>query len=405
MGCTSSVAAVAPRFDTTASGAGLEARPDRQKPGLLGRLSSLDLPPNSQLISGPNKALSPTEDSVGVNIVALTTWKSAASALARTVLPFVPERVAAAFAEGRLAGPVGSRRDSEDEVRHRASSVQSKGVTGVLLILDISGFTRLSQDSQRRLGSEGVERFSLAISAFFSVMLPLIVKFRGDVDCFAGDAVLVVFESEAGRTAECGLSEAACRALMCTQALHARLDGFQHEPEDPPLRVHSALAAGGELAQRSEAFLLGLPLLEIAPALAESSVGQIVLAPSVSRLLGQVVTRQKSSRGKLSLRRCSSSGSAMGGQNRVSNEDMGISALLRFIPECVRSQCLLDQNLTTMMEHRVVTILFIVADMKGHAHKFKDLAWISQLQSVLGQSINTVEAQFGGATRQVQPVS
>eukprot|EP00873_Tetraselmis_striata_P020689 jgi/Tetstr1/440953/TSEL_029222.t1 len=426
MGCASSVAAVAPRFDTTASAAGVEARPERQKSWLVARLSRPDLPSVSQLNDGPKKALSPAEDSVGVHIDDPTIWRSAASVLARTVLPFVPERVSAAFAEGRLARPFGSRGGSEDEVRQRVSSVRPKGVTGVLLILDISGFTRLSQDAQRRLGSEGVERFSLAISAFFSLMLPVIVKFRGDVDCFAGDAVLVVFESQAGRTAECGLSEAAHRALECTQALHVRLDGFQHEPEDPPLRVHSALAAGelmciecgGELAQRCEAFLLGLPLLEIAPALTESSAGQIVLAPSVSHLLsshtsvsgksfrgqlpqGHSVSGQRNSRGKLNLRRCASSGSAMGARNQVCNDDMGLMGLLSFMPECVRPQCLLGQNLTTMMEHRVVTILFIVADMEEHASKFKDLAWISQLQSVLGQSINTVEAQFGGATRQI----
>eukprot|EP00873_Tetraselmis_striata_P033056 jgi/Tetstr1/453320/TSEL_040311.t1 len=391
MGCASSVAAVAPRFDTIASATGVEARPERQQ--LLARLSRVDQAPVSQLI-GPKKALSPTKDYVGVSSVD-PIWRSAASALARTVMPFVPERVSAAFAQGRLTGPVGSRGGSDDEARQRVVSVQPSGVTGVLLILDISGFTRLSQDAQRRLGSEGVERFSLAISAFFSVLLPLIVKFRGDVDCFAGDAVLVVFEAQAGRTAECGLSEAARRALECTQALHFRLDGFQHEPEDPPLRVHSALAAGGELAQRSEAFLLGLPLLEIAPALAESSAGQIVLAPS------QSVSGQRHSRGKLSLRSGSSIGSVVAGHNQVSNNDMGMISLLRFLPECVRSQCLLNQNLTTMMEHRVVAIVFIVADMEEHASKFRDLGWISQLQNVLGQSINTVEAQFGGATRQI----
>jgi hypothetical protein len=44
---------------------------------------------------------------------------------------------------------------------------------------------------------------------------------------------------------------------------------------------------------------------------------------------------------------------------------MGLDALLRFVPECVRSKCLAGHRaLSTLMEHRVATILFIVADMK-----------------------------------------
>eukprot|EP00873_Tetraselmis_striata_P009423 jgi/Tetstr1/429687/TSEL_019583.t1 len=59
-------------------------------------------------------------------------------------MPYVPARVAAAFAAGRLTKP--------------------RAVRAALLILDVSGFTRLSEEARRRLGSEGVERFSLALS-------------------------------------------------------------------------------------------------------------------------------------------------------------------------------------------------------------------------------------------------
>jgi class 3 adenylate cyclase len=141
-----------------------------------------------------------------------------------------------------------------------------------LLIVDVSGFTALSEEARRRLGSEGVERFSLAISAFFALMMRLIIQFEGDVDCFAGDAVLVVFEAKDDRfprkSGECpsqggshvlsestasqcgdvGLEEAMRRALECAMAVHSRLDGFRYEPEDPPLRMHSALAAGMQAA-------------------------------------------------------------------------------------------------------------------------------------------------------------
>jgi hypothetical protein len=46
------------------------------------------------------------------------------------------------------------------------------------------------------------------------------------------------------------------------------------------------------------------------------------------------------------------------------HDDMGLDALLRFMPAFVRSNCLSGYNASTLMDHRVVTILFIIADMK-----------------------------------------
>lgn len=182
-------------------------------------------------------------------------WRARAVELAVAALPFVPARVSVAFAQGVLEGsPPAPRR-----------------VKAALLMVDISGFTALSEDARRRLGSEGVERFSLALSSFFAAMLEEIAGYRGDVDCFAGDAVLVAFYPERGDAGENAdytdyvpsewalpgsrqepgsaelheaLQAAVRRALECAMAVHARMDGFRHEPDDPPLRVHSALAAG-----------------------------------------------------------------------------------------------------------------------------------------------------------------
>lgn len=232
-----------------------------------------------------------------------------------------------------------------------------------------------------------------------------------------------------------------------------------------------AMPPGGELAQRYEAFLLGSPLLEIAPALKESGVGQIVLAPGASSLLGthkdcrgtgiwdrselasgctmfvkastsasqhsatsaasqklsRIVSKEYgclvgdsqalNSEGTTSedgtpvtpvdrvvarMHKVSTTDTAVTGQllsgssfmeafppgnrgrpstkrtssrlsmRRTSSkffgdqvyDSMGLDALLRFMPDFVRSKCIARHNHTTLMEHRVVTILFVVADMK-----------------------------------------
>ena len=45
-------------------------------------------------------------------------------------------------------------------------------------------------------------------------------------------------------------------------------------------------------------------------------------------------------------------------------EHLGMGAVLRFLPSCVRRNVLGGQSTHTLMEHRYVTILFIIADMK-----------------------------------------
>lgn len=209
--------------------------------------------------------------------IASEEWKSKASILAGSCLPFVPARVVAAFAEGGFRdgghGAPLSWYQSRADVKSSfdalspepASSMPApRTVSAAVLLLDVSGFTALSEDARRRLGSEGVEGFGLALSAFFQVMISIIVSHHGDIDCFAGDAVLVVFEprddddrddvmpipgsvfdgDRTRRESAAGMAGAARRALKCAMAVHKQLDGFRNEPEDPPLGLHSALAAG-----------------------------------------------------------------------------------------------------------------------------------------------------------------
>ena len=146
-----------------------------------------------------------------------------------------------------------------------------------LLIVDVSGFTALSEDAQKRYGSEGVEHFSLAISRFFAVMMDLIVSYQGDVDCFAGDAVLIVFEPRKDEdltilppsgvegdggfiqpgmvsdeftrceTSQQLLKAAVRRALECAKEIHARLEGFRGDPQDHP--PQHALGSGSRCVE------------------------------------------------------------------------------------------------------------------------------------------------------------
>jgi len=443
-------------------------------------------------------------------------WQERATNLALATVPFLPARVSNAFAEGRLKRGPPHDLNSADCISSLAPSVVSPSpvtVQACLLMVDISGFTALSEDARRRLGSEGVESFSLSLSAFFSVMIDTIARYEGDVDCFAGDAVLIVFVPrsapvEDGNCQE-GLQEAVRRALECAKKIHDRLDGFRQEADDPPLSMHSALASGdltcvecgGEIAKRSEAFVLGPALSEIATALNEAKSSEIALAPSAVHFLGahcraegewrQALLAsghlllspthreddgdgspsrnppppadggQKPGRLSLGLSRYPCQSQSMEGartrkvsrivsrmreienaqpswdtspamsmshaqsswetpparsmshaslswQSPIMREllkrprnTMGLEQLLRFVPEFVWS-CLADLTaLSTLTEHRWVTTMFVIADLKVHESKYKDGPWLSNLQDVLGHCIDVVETQIGGSTRQI----
>ncbi|CAM9557626.1 unnamed protein product, partial [Hapterophycus canaliculatus] len=68
-------------------------------------------------------------------------------------------------------------------------------VDAALLFVDISGFTA-SMEMFARQGSQGIEKFWKMFNAYFCDLLDIIQGTGGDIDCFAGDAILVVYETQ-----------------------------------------------------------------------------------------------------------------------------------------------------------------------------------------------------------------
>lgn len=74
----------------------------------------------------------------------------------------------------------------------------------------------------------------------------ILEQYGGDIDCFAGDAVLVVFQERAGSGKKTGntLADAVRQALECARAVVRSLPGFRASPGDTPLQIHAGLSAG-----------------------------------------------------------------------------------------------------------------------------------------------------------------
>ena len=138
--------------------------------------------------------------------------------------------------------------------------------------VDVSGFTRLSE-AFAQLGTEGCEEFSLIMSNFFARMCATIEAHGGDVDCFAGDALLIIFpvssssENDDIAIADDGsaaptLGAAVGSAVKCAIAICQALNGYSPSESHPSLGIHCALSAGTVFAvECGESLCIYLPLM------------------------------------------------------------------------------------------------------------------------------------------------
>ncbi len=68
-------------------------------------------------------------------------------------------------------------------------------VHGVCLLVDISGFTKLSGDYCEQ-GKSGIDSLQLATNGFMGRLVEIIYSFGGDIIKFAGDAIVCVFSAD-----------------------------------------------------------------------------------------------------------------------------------------------------------------------------------------------------------------
>uniref|UniRef100_A0A061QVT6 Guanylyl cyclase n=1 Tax=Tetraselmis sp. GSL018 TaxID=582737 RepID=A0A061QVT6_9CHLO len=221
------------------------------------------------------------------------------------IVPFVPERVLQAYLSGHLNHKWTGAINLAPPIREASA---------VTLLLDVSGFTALSEKFSEG-GTKSFEEFSLLLSGFFARTCEIIFSYGGDIDCFAGDALLILFPSTIAvhkkrldklllprdsRNSSGGASvlnsnliEPATRALQCAFAVSRELNEYEVSPGLPRLTIHAAMACGdiysvecgGSQARRGEAFVLGRPLCELRKAVDLSRSSEIVLTAMACEVL------------------------------------------------------------------------------------------------------------------------
>ncbi len=152
-----------------------------------------------------------------------------------------------------------------------------------VLWADISGYSTLAARLAER-GAAGAELLSEHLNSSFAVMLREVHARGGEVERFAGDALLATF-----RPGPDALAGAVVRARDCAQVITSRLDGAR--AGEVALSVHAGVAAGilttrhVPLLGTDRAFVLaGEPLIEVAAAAAAAPPGEVRLTPAAARL-------------------------------------------------------------------------------------------------------------------------
>ncbi|MGA7545862.1 MAG: adenylate/guanylate cyclase domain-containing protein, partial [Methyloceanibacter sp.] len=107
---------------------------------------------------------------------------------------------------------------------------------GVFLVVDISGFTRLTGRLSRQ-GGAGVERISQILTDFFSDLVALVEAEGGVVFSFEGDALLAGWRRDVD-----ALSSLLLRCCGCALAIQRR---FKHwKADDQKLQTRMSIGAG-----------------------------------------------------------------------------------------------------------------------------------------------------------------
>jgi class 3 adenylate cyclase len=167
-----------------------------------------------------------------------------------------------------------------------------------LLLIDVSGFTRMSQ----RLGAERTRKHT---SEFFDQIIQCITSYSGDVLKFLGDALLVVWPVICDAHID-EQKHVAAAAAACAAEVMRTLDGYQIS-DDICLTLHGGLSFGhihafdvGN-ALRREFLVGGSVLVELGDLTGDASSGELVMSSEMFNLLPEGATGKTLASGSVRL--------------------------------------------------------------------------------------------------------
>jgi class 3 adenylate cyclase/tetratricopeptide (TPR) repeat protein len=152
--------------------------------------------------------------------------------------------------------------------------------SGVILLLDISGFTALTTQFAAK-GAAGAEELSGILNRFFGRVANIIVSHGGDILAFAGDSALVMWTGD-----DSHIASHVARAAQAALQIQSELHGYQ-PASDVTLTQRAGIGCGtlqimelGGLDGRWQFLVTGDPILQAARANHDAGPGQVLLSSS-----------------------------------------------------------------------------------------------------------------------------
>lgn len=156
---------------------------------------------------------------------------------------------------------------------------------GLCLLLDIAGFTALTERLER-LGAVGAEEMAGLLADYFGPLVAESSAHGGEIVEFEGDSMLVVWWADAE-----GLADAALRGIACGLALQ-RVVAQQEAAHDVPLSMKMTAAAGvlkvlhiGGVSGRKRCLVAGPPIVSLSGLAGGAAAGRLVISPGLAQLV------------------------------------------------------------------------------------------------------------------------
>jgi class 3 adenylate cyclase/tetratricopeptide (TPR) repeat protein len=151
---------------------------------------------------------------------------------------------------------------------------------GAALFVDISGFTKVAAETSLA-GPEGIEYLASGLNRYLGALVDLVHRHGGDVQCFAGDALLAVWPTSHDRAS---LPRQVARASACALETQRSLASFEVTP-GVEVRLRAAISAGdapllhlGGVGGRWLFCVAGDAVRQIGATLPKVRTGEVVLS-------------------------------------------------------------------------------------------------------------------------------
>lgn len=271
-------------------------------------------------------------------------------------------------------------------------------IRAVVAFLDVSGFTPMTEKLSER-GPEGAEVICAILSEYFTLLMELLCAYGGDVNKFAGDALLVSFrlpdEEAPERDLPIALSAVQC-AMQCASLVFER-QGF-------PLRLKATLGVGRAFMvhvgkeERWEVFLAGPSMLQLSATAACAVVGATVVSAQLWTIISDHVHGLQHARESTLVCALKKRIAPLVSYVQPAERQLPSrveEAISLYVPEPARSHIRQGLALSLLANIRTVTIAFI----KLTSIAINDASMLESLYSACSVCLSALK-RYGGVLRQ-----